>query len=390
MNFKLTTNTFLAASAVLILSACSAPEGNQDVAKLQAKKDSLVQLSGNINAEIKALENQLIELTGNEEMVAVSAITLRPQTFEHYFTVQGNIETDKNALVFPETQGVVKTVHVSEGQQVSKGQLLVSLDTELIQRNINEVETNYKLAKDIFERQERLWEQKIGSEVQYLEAKNRKESLEATLATLNRQAGMGMVTAPFAGIVDEVVPKVGEMASPMMHVARVVSLNEMYLKAAVSENYAGSVNEGMLVNVIIPGVDTLKSTIERVGQFINPENRTFEITVALNDAKSLKPNMYAALEINDIRRDSVITLPSSMIQEDFEGRNYVYVLSSSGTAFEVKKTFVNPGPSYQSATLIESGLKAGDMVVDKGSRKVVNGEKVVLEAGSNAISASAK
>ena len=266
----------------------------------------------------------------------------------------------------------------------------MSLDTELIQRNINEVETSYSLAKDIFERQERLWEQKIGSEVQYLEAKNRKESLEATLATLNRQAGMGMVTAPFAGIVDEVVPKVGEMASPMAHVARVVSLNEMYLKAAVSENYAGRVQEGMMVNVIIPGVDTLKSTIDRVGQFINPENRTFEITVALNDAKSLKPNMYAALEINDILRDSVITLPSSMIQEDFEGRNYVYVLSPDGAAFEVKKTFVSPGPSYQSATLIESGLKAGDMVVDKGSRKVVNGEKVVLEAASSAISAMTK
>lgn len=388
MNFKLTTNTFLAASTVLILSACSAPEGNQDVAKLQAKKDSLVQLSGNINAEIKALENQLIELTGNEEMVAVSAITLQPKTFEHYFTVQGNIETDKNALVFPETQGVVKTVHVSEGQRVSKGQLLVSLDTELIQRNINEVETNYKLAKDIFERQERLWEQKIGSEVQYLEAKNRKESLEATLATLNRQAGMGMVTAPFSGIVDEIVPKVGEMASPMMHVARVVSLNEMYLKADVSENYAGRVKEGMLVNVIVPGVDTLKSQIDRVGQFINPENRTFEITVALDESAALKPNMYAALEINDILRDSVITIPSSMIQEDFEGRSYVYTLTSAGSAFEVKKTFVSSGPSYQSETLIESGLKAGDKVVSKGARKVVDGEKVNLEDQASLMSSA--
>lgn len=388
MKLKLTIPVFFALTTALMLGACSSPEVNEDVAQLQAKKDSLLGVSAEINAEIKELENQLLELTGSEDMVMVSALDLKESTFKHYFTVQGNVETDQNALVFPETQGIVKQIHVAEGQSVSKGQRLVSLDTELIQRNINEVQTSYELAKDIFERQERLWEQKIGSEVQYLEAKNRKESLEATLATLNRQAGMGMVTAPFSGIVDEIVPKVGEMASPMMHVARVVSLNEMYLKADVSENYAGSVKEGMLVNVIVPGVDTLKSQIDRVGQFINPENRTFEITVALDESASLKPNMYAALEINDILRDSVITIPSSMIQEDFEGRSYVYTLTSAGSAFEVKKTFVSSGPSYQSETLIESGLKAGDKVVSKGARKVVDGEKVNLEDQASLMSSA--
>ncbi len=388
MKLKLTIPVFFALATALLLGACSSPEVNEDLAQLQAKKDSLLGLSAEINAEIKQLENQLLELTGSEDMVMVSALELQPATFKHYFTVQGNVETDQNALVFPETQGIVKQIHVVEGQNVSKGQRLVSLDTELIQRNINEVQTSYELAKDIFERQERLWEQKIGSEVQYLEAKNRKESLEATLATLNRQAGMGMVTAPFSGIVDEIVPKVGEMASPMMHVARVVSLNKMYLKADVSENYAGSVKEGMRVNVIVPGVDTLKSQIDRVGQFINPENRTFEITVALDESASLKPNMYAALEINDILRDSVITIPSSMIQEDFEGRSYVYTLIPSGSSFEVKKTFVSSGPSYQSSTLIESGLKAGDKVVAKGARKVVDGEKVSLEDQSALMSSA--
>ncbi|NQX90794.1 MAG: efflux RND transporter periplasmic adaptor subunit [Flavobacteriales bacterium] len=342
-------------------------ELNQTIKESTQKSDSLSKVLENLKKGLPAEEESLLKITSYE---------IQQKDFDHYFTVQGNIETDKNAQVFPEAQGVVKSIFVKEGQKVTKGQKLMSLDMDVIYQNIKEVETSYELAKDIFERQERLWEQKIGSEVQYLEAKNRKESLEATLATLRTQAAMGVVKSPFSGVVDQVVPKIGEMASPAMPVARVVSLNEMYVTSQDSEYYSGKVEEGMPVIVVVPGMDTLKTVIERVGQYINPENRTFEVMVGLDKESKFKPNMYAALEINDISMDSVSVIPSSMIQQDAQNREYVYIIRKEGENSSTHKQIIQTGPSYNAETVLLGGLKAGDLIVDRGSRKVIDGQTV--------------
>jgi RND family efflux transporter MFP subunit len=372
------TSLSLIALLAITFAACQPAEQNQDLATLETKRDSLKTALAGITEELTAVEEELARARGTFDVVNVTALEARSSTFNHYFTVQGNIETDRNAQVFPETQGIVQSIRVNEGQQVAQGQTLMTLDTELIRKNIAEVETQYELAKDIFERQERLWEQNIGSEVQYLEAKSNKERLENTLATLNKQVSMGVVKAPFSGVIDQVSLKVGEMASPAMPVARIVSLDEMYVTADVSENYVAAVEEGMRVEVIVPDVDTLASTIRRVGRFIKPENRTFEVTIGLDDHDHLRPNMYCALRINDLSIDSAMVVPASMVQQDTENNEFLYVLRNEGENYIVQKRLVTTGQSYRGNILVLSGIKPGDLIVDKGARRVVDGQEVEL------------
>ena len=363
---------------IAILTGCGGEAVNTDVATLQTQKDSLKTAIDELTTELLEIEKQLAEMDEDFSRLQVTAVEAKPSSFNHYFTVQGNIETDRNAQVFPESQGVVKSIRVSEGQKVAKGATLMTLDTELIRKNIAEVETQYDLAKDIYERQERLWEQNIGSEVQYLEAKTNKERLENTLATLNKQLSMGSVKAPFAGVVDQLIPKIGEMASPAMPVARVVSLDQMYVTSDVSEYYIGKVNEGMEIDVILPGIDTLEAAISRVGKYIKPENRTFEVAADLEDNGNLRPNMFCALRINDAHYDSAMVVPSSMVQQDVEGKEFLYVLKQKGDRYTVNKKFIESAESYEGQTRIASGIEMGDLIVDKGARRVIDGQEVDL------------
>ena len=371
--------TYLAAlGAALFLVACAAPTENADVTRLEEQRDSLKSEVTRLGSEIMAIDDRIAELSDDVNLPQVTAMVIGINDFDHYFTVQGNIETDLNAQVFPESQGVITAIYVKEGQTVSKGQRLMALDTELIRKNIAEVETQYEFAVDVYERQERLWEQNIGSEIQYLEAKTNKTRLENTLATLQKQVNMGTVNAPFAGIVDGITPKVGEMASPVMPVARIISLNNMYVTADVSENYLSKVELGMPADVIVPGVDTVATTINRVGRFINPENRTFEITLDLDEDGTFRPNMFASLRINDLHLDSVVVIPNAMVQQDSKGDEFVYVLNPNGSSHKVEKRIISSGTSYGNVTYIPSGLKEGELIVDKGARRVVDGDVVEL------------
>lgn len=360
---------------MLFIACGEAPSDNQ-LAQLTQERDSLKAIYDEVGSQITTLEEQMRALNASEDLIPVTAYTAQAETFDHYFTVQGNIETDMNATLYPESQGLVTKIYVEEGDRVVKGQKLLSLDNSLINKNIAEVQTSLDLAVDFYERQKRLWEQNIGSEVQYLEAKNRKESLENTLATLRQQASMGVIRAPFNGVVDQIMPKIGEMASPMSPAVRIVNLKNMYVRADVSENYIGKVKEGMRVTVTVPGVDTLESTVTRVGNFINPENRSFEISIELDSETTLKPNMYASVAINDVHMDSVVVLPTAMLQQDADNRYYVFVVKSSEGISKVEKTLIQPGVSYRNRTAIMQGLKPLDMVVDKGARKVVDGQQV--------------
>lgn len=367
----------LAGVFAVSLVACGGSEPTE-LDELNALRDSLRTSINAMSVELREIEAQINALSIEEDLIQVSAFEVRPRSFNHYFTVQGNIETDRNALIYPETQGLVKQIFVREGERVNKGDAIIALDTELMQRNIDEVQTQYELALDIFERQSRLWDQKIGSEVQFLEAKANKERLENTLATLNRQKSMGTVRAPFEGVVDQLNPKIGEMANPAMPVARVISLENMFVRAQISENYVGVVKEGMPVEVILPGNDTLVSAVRRVGKFINPENRTFEMTLDLDPSANVRPNMYCALRVNDLALDSVVVLRSSMIMQDIDDRDFVYVLEEDGDEYIVRKQNVTSGSSYGDFTWVSDGLTPGAMLVDKGARRVVENERVKL------------
>lgn len=370
---KIITLAFLVAG----FYSCSENKSEGELAELINTRDSLKIEHEKIGKELNKVEQKIMKLDTTHTNALVTTITLSPIMFKHYFEVYGNVESKYNAQIFPETQGNVIEILVNEGEKVSKGQTLVRLDAGLINKNIAQLQTEQDLANTLFERQKRLWEQNIGSEVQYLQAKNRKEALEANLATLQQQASQNVIRAPFAGIVEKIFPKIGEMAGPQFPVARVLNLNDVYITADVSERYLNRVQEGDSVEVIVSNSDTVTSTISRVGNYINPANRTFEIQVDVSKVKDqLRPNSLTTLKINDFTGDSALVIPSSLIMQDGTGASYVYVIENGDGEIIAEKRIISTGLSYNGKTLISSGLKPGEKIIDRGARSVQNGEAV--------------
>jgi len=371
-------------SLTFLIGACgSGSESN--LAKKIALRDSCQAVVDDLNSQIKDLNDEITELDStlkkNKRIKVVSTKKLSAGKFFHFFEVHGAVEADKNILITPEMQGVVRQIKVVEGQKVSAGQTLMILDTDVIQKNVNEVKVQFSHANDLFNRQQKLWDQQIGSEVQYLEAKNRKESLENRLKALQAQLDQANIKAPETGVIDEILPKIGEMASPQMPVIRLVDLSKVYIKSDVSENYIKAVQKGATVLVKFPSLDEeVEAKITQVGNFINPNNRTFKIKIALDNSNNLyKPNLLAVIQIKDFEKDSVISVPSSFILADAGGKEYVYVVDKEGNKNRAKKVFVETGLAYQGATMMKKGLYGNEELITEGSRSVTDKEIVEIK-----------
>ena len=370
-------------SITILLGACGAGDGSGELAKKVTLRDSLQLVAKDLDAQIKKLNQQIAELDTNiiknKRQVMVNTMEVRRTSFQHFFQVQGVVEADKNILISPEMAGVIQSIQVEEGQQVSQGQVLLSLDTDIIQRNIDEVKTALELAEEFYTRQQKLWEQKIGSEMQYLEAKSRKESLDKKLKTLQTQLAKAVITAPASGMIDEIMPKRGEMVMPGFPLIRLVNLSEVYLKAEVSENYHRYVSKGKNVEVIFPSLkDTVKSKISRVGNYINPDSRTFKINVDLkNPDEMFKPNLLAVIKVNDFEDTAAVVVPSTFLLASSSGKEYVYVIRKEEGKTRARQVSVQSGLSYQGYTMITGGdLKEGEMLITEGARSISEGEEV--------------
>ena len=366
----------------MFLAACQPAQiAETDLDKLVHKRDSIQSVINEMTAELKSYEAKISEQDTMKKAPLVASTVVSRSDFNHYFKVQGNVESDKSATLFPETQGTVKAIYVKEGQKVSAGQRLLALDNDIIANNISEVETSLSLATDIFQRQERLWNQNIGSEIQFLEAKNRKESLEKTIATLRKQQSMAVLKAPFSGVVDKIYPKIGEMGSPMSPAVSVVNLKELHTVADVSEKYLAKIKPNAPVSISFgEGMDTLTGSISNIGATINPANRTFEIKVGFSKkADFLRPNLMAEVEINDFKADSVIVLPSSYILRDIKGDSFVYQVVKESGKTVAKKNILEPGLSYKGRTMILSGLTGAETIVTDGARKLVDGQEIRID-----------
>jgi RND family efflux transporter MFP subunit len=307
-----------------------------------------------------------------DDRLGVTVIEVTPTPFAHSFSVQGNVETDRNALVTAEFGGLVEQVLVAEGQRVAKGDPLVTLNTSVMERSLEELRTQLALAEDLFGRQERLWNQGIGSEVEYLQARTQVDALKNSRATLLAQMDMAIVRAPFSGVVDRIFAKTGEMGAPGMPLARVIDLQDLYVRAMVSDHYAGKVSTGMPAEVVVGGVDTVATEVGRVGQFINPANRTIEITLPLPEGTRLLPNMFASVWLQDVALDSAVVVRSSLIQQDVAGNDFVYC-AENGKAVKRPVT-IEMGSG--DAMWVGSGLAYGDQIIDKGASRVTPGEPV--------------
>lgn len=366
-----------------ILVAC-APEGPQISEELKRNievRDSLKSEVAKINEMIADFEAKIAEQDTTVKLTPVTIEKSMVKTFEHYFEVHGNVEAEENAALFAEAPGIVEKIHVEIGQTVRKGQVIISLDAGAAKSGLVELEKAYELASKVFEKQTSLWNQKIGSEMQYLEAKNNKEGLEQKIKTVKEQIDMYNIKAPFDGLVDEIMPKVGEAAAPGFPVARVLNLSKVYLESDVSESYINTVKQGGLVKVFFPSVnEEVQVRITKTSNFINPANRTFKVRVEFPNANGkFKPNQLAVMRIRDFIADSAVIVPSKVIQQDRKGNSYVYTVSEENGKKMIQKLMIQIGKSYQGETMVLEGLSAGQVYVDKGSRSVQAGDEVEVK-----------
>ena len=331
-----------------------------------------------MNRNLKALENQLASMKKEKSLVPVAIKEMKPEPFSDYIIVYGNVESDNYALISPEMGGRVEKIHVKEGDWVKRGQLLVSLNTAAVDKQIKGVKSGLELAETTYEKQNILWEQGIGSEIQYLNAKNAMETLEAQLETLQAQLRMAQIRAPFDGMVDKIFPKKGEMAGSQFPVVEFVSLGKMTIKADVSEKYIGKVKAGQQVELTFSSLPEFKEgvRITRVSKVINSASRTFEVELHVNNKKELiKPNMVSTIKINVFTEDKAFVVPSLAIRKDITG-SYVYVANGKDGQNLVEKRPVKTAFSYEDNTMVSGGLTENDKVIVKGYHLVNAGMQV--------------
>lgn len=363
-------------SFFVVIACQNKPQSNLN--DMIAQKKIIAKQIDSLNKQLILLDKSIAKLDTTQSLQLVTTISLKPTIFKHFIAIQGFVGTDKNSIIKPEVSGTIKAVLVKESQHVNKGDALIKLDDALIKDNIAEVKTQLALAVTTFNRQARLWEQKIGSEMQYLQAKANKESLDNKLATLKTQLSKSTITAPFSGTIDAIIPNIGELVSPVSPVIRLVNLDDVYVEADVSENYIGKIKKGDEAKVYFESLDkTFETKIAQVADFIDPNNRSFKVKIFINNQdQSLKPNLIATIKINDFTVNSAITLPSSIVQEDQKGNNFVYTLQQENKAYKVVKTLVVKGLSYNDYTYIQSGLTLNASVIEKGARGIKDGQIV--------------
>ena len=359
--------------------ACGQAEEGLD-AKKSALTDARAELKAlesqisTLESEIKAEDPDFEKISVNKTLVTV--VSAEKKSFEHKIEVRGNVESRENVNISAEMMGQLVELKVREGQTVRAGQLIAAIDSENLIKTIDEVETQLEFATTVFEKRKNLWEKNIGTEIEYLQSKNNKEALENQLETLTTQLDKSTIEAPFSGIIESVPVKSGQIIQPGQPVAFLVSNNNMYITAEVSERYIGNFRVGDEVEVSLPAVkETFMSKINSVGNVINPSSRTFSVEVELPDGKDyLKTNLIAVLKLTDYHAKQAVVIPSRIIQEDLEG-NFVYLADKE----KARKVHVELGLSYNNHTEVVAGLNGGEPIIDKGNRSVADGTVIDLK-----------
>lgn len=366
---------------VALVAGCTNTESPEAIrAELSALKDQSLE----INHQIKELEKQLDSMESDDDMkgyVPVLTETIRKQLFEHFIIVNGIVELVEEAMVSPEANGQITKIHVSKGQRVSKGDVLITLNTSIIENSIAELKLGLELATKIYDKQKGLWEQNIGSELQYLEAKNAKESLEHKLKTLNSQFEMSIVRAPFSGIVDDIYLKEGELASPGRAVLYLVNLDKLKVITEVSETLLPKIRVGDLVNIKFPTYSdiNMRAPIHRIGNLIDQKTRTIKVEILVDNIEGkIKPNQIAMLNIKDFEAKQAMVVPSIVVKQDSRGE-FLFVADKDKDGKDIAtKKYVKSGISYSDRTMITQGLAEGNKVIVAGYNQIGNGSLIDL------------
>ncbi len=353
-----------------------------DLQKIRAKKSELDQQKLALQEEIKLLNNAIAKLDTIKKVSLVTAIELKEELFSHYLEIQGDVKTKQNVLIYPEMAGTLETVKVKEGQKVAKGQILAVIDDGGMANQVAQLEAQVSLAKTTFERQKNLWEQKIGSEIQYLQSKTNYESLSNQLAQLKSQIDKFNIRAPFSGIIDDVIKDQGNVVAPGpgSEIFRIINLNNMYLEADVPETYIAAITPGKDVEIYFPVLgETVTTKVRQTGNFINPANRTFRVEITVPNTKgNIKPNLTAKIKINDYTSENAILIPQSIISENAAGDQYVYRVEKNNNKNIAKQTIVTTGKTQGDVIEILKGVSTGDLLIQAGARSVKDGQEIKI------------
>ncbi|MGM0635221.1 MAG: efflux RND transporter periplasmic adaptor subunit [Bacteroidota bacterium] len=353
---------------------------SNDREKIQQLKENLYKEQRAISADLELVDQKLADFEDKNRYALVEAATVINDTFKHYIKIQGNVTTDENILVYPEFSGVLTDIYVEEGDIVKKGQRLAKIDDGGMQSQLSEMKAQQELAKTRFERQKRLWDENIGSEIQFLEAKTAFEQMNNSVRQLESQVGKSEILAPFDGVIDERITDEGQVVAQNQNaIFRIVNLREMYVQANVPETYVGQIQKGTNAILNLRALQTkLDTQVHRVSSHIEDSNRNFRVRVNLPDSiKNLKPNLIATVQLNDYTNDEAVIVAESVLQENASGEFFVYKLDQEQD--EVAKSVyqkVKPGRSYQGKIEILEGIEAGDIIVTEGARSLKKGEKV--------------
>jgi membrane fusion protein, multidrug efflux system len=371
--------------ASAVFTSCGSNQPETDAEKIRTEISQHLDEINALTLKIGDLEQRLESLgempvSRSSTLVQLSEVGV--EEFVHYFRVTGSVEAVREASISPEMSGQIKSIVVKRGQRVQPGDMLARLNTSVIETNIREVKTSLRLAKTVYDRQKGLWEQEIGSEIQYLEAQNNYESMQTRLETLEAQLDLAVMRAPFAGIVDDIFVKEGELAMPGMPVMQIISLSELYINADLAESLLPNVNSKDEVILRFPSFPDYEERIpiHRLGNVINPENRTFRLQLLINNREEkFKPNMLASISVNLFTAPDAIVVPSILIKQDVQG-HYVFLAEQNEQGdWVARKRYVERGLEAEGRTMIASGIRKGEMLIQRGNNQVGDGSLLRIE-----------
>lgn len=362
--------------AAVLLAACGGQQPKDKSAQLAALKDKKAQLE----AQIAQLEKEVGSAAGAPQRLHTVGLTeLQSQPFRHYIDLQGRVDAEDNVPVTAKMPGTLTKVLVKNGDYVKKGQLLARIDDELMLKGLAELELQLKTAEDIYNRQKSLWDQKIGTEVQFIQAKSNKEALEQRIATTKEQWQQTHIYAPISGTVDMVILKTGQAISPGIPLCNIINLGQLKIVGNVTEAYAAKVRQGYPVQVFFPDLNReISSRVTYVSKTIDPTNRTFSVECSLPAGNDYRANMIAVLKIIDYQNPNAIVIPVNLIQTGAEGDFVLTAEKSGDNRAVVKKATVRQGSNYNGMVEIKDGLKKGDWVISTGFQDVNSGETVAF------------
>lgn len=351
----------------------------QDLNQIKEKRGQVHAEYEKLAAQMATLDAEIVKLDDTKRYPLVRTLTLKDSAFTHYIEVQGNVDTKENILIYPEYSGVLTQLNVKAGQKVTKGQVLARIDDGGMSAQLAQAENKLALDKTTFDRQKNLWNQKIGSEIQYLQTQTAYQSQQKAVKQMQAQLAKTVIRAPFSGTIDEVIIERGQVVSPGQELFRIVNLGNMYVTANVPENYLSELKLGATVEVFLNAIGkTYKGKVRQVGTYINPNNRTFGIEIAVpNPDNLLRPNQVAVLKIEDYINKGALLIPTNIISENASNQKIVYVVTN-GKEPKVTQRIIEVGYTSGAMVEVKSGLESGETVITDGAKVLTDGANVEI------------